>query len=173
MLAGMHVTTDISRLDLIRFNLYFLPRLKGNWVVFGVLALCIFVYALFDKRPSDGAGFFVAAVVSAIGALGGFVVGTLISLVTLLVGAGSKQGVLGQHHYQLTADGLHERTAVNEGLLKWAGVEAVGKARSFIYIRTTGHLFHIFPRKAFADKPAYDAFWLSAHGHWQAAGRPH
>lgn len=49
----MEIETDITRADLIKMNLYLLPREKSNRVTVAVLAAGIFIYLLISKQPSS------------------------------------------------------------------------------------------------------------------------
>lgn len=167
----MQVSTDIRRSDLIKFNLFFLPRAKENLIFIAVLAMGLFVYTLVTERPDSVGLLAVAAATSVIGGIGGLLGGFVVSLVYILLTSTEKNGVLGKHTYQITPEGLRESTSSNEGLQKWVGVQAVGKSAGFIFIRISGHLFHLIPRRAFGSQDEFESFWVGARDLWQTAAQ--
>lgn len=163
----MEIETDITRADLIKLNLFLLPREKSNRVTVAVLAAGIFIYLLISKQPNSLSSLGVAAGAAIGGGVAGLLAGFLISLLFITLTSNMKNGVLGRHTYRLTEEGLHESTAANEGLQKWHGIQTVGKSKSFIFLRINGYLFHLIPRRAFGTAQEFESFWAKARDYWK------
>ena len=165
----MEIETDITRVDLIKLSLLFLLREKSNLVVVGVFAAGVFIYLLFRTQPDEAGSVVSAAGVAIAAGFAGFVTMFLISLVFIVLTSSQENGVLGKHTYWLTEEGLHERTAANEGLQRWQGFQAVVKSNDFIILRINSYLVHVIPRRAFTSEQAFELFWSKASDYWQAA----
>lgn len=165
----MEIETDITRADLIKLNLYLLPREKSNRVTVAVLAAGIFIYLLISKQPSSLGSLGIAVGASIGGGIAGLLAGFIVSLLFVSFTSSAKSGVLGRHIYRLTEEGLHESTVANEGTQKWQGIQAVGKSRHFIFLRINGYLFHFIPRRAFGTEQQFESFWVKARDYWQLA----
>lgn len=168
----MQVSVDIRRSDLIKFNLFLLPRARGNLIFVAVLAIGMFIYTLVKVRPSGVADIAVAAVTSTLSGVGALLAGFAVSLAYILLTSSTINGVLGEHTYQITPEGLRESTSSNEGLQKWVGVHAVDKSSGFIFIRISGYLFHLIPRRAFGSQQEFESFFVSARNLWKKAAQP-
>lgn len=165
----MEVETDITRTDLIKLNLFLLPREKSNIVTGGVLSAGILIFLLISKQPDNLSSIGIAAGAAIGGGVAGLLAGFIISLFFILLASSAKSGVLGRHTYRLTEEGLHESTAANEGLQKWQGIQTVGKSKTLIFLRINGYLFHLIPRRAFGSAQEFELFWSKARDHWQHA----
>ena len=75
---------------------------------------------------------------------------------------GKKSGVLGKHDYTLTDLGLREVTDANESVQKWSGIQDVIMLPHYVLIKINGYLFHIVPRRAFANEEQFLAFYEKA-----------
>jgi hypothetical protein len=159
----MQVSTDIRRSDLIRFNLYLLPRTTANQIFVGLVAVGVFVYLLTTKRPASGdsISIAIAAVASLVAGVASLFAGFVISLLFILLTSTEKGGILGSHIYRLTPEGLHESTPVNVALQKWAAIQSVGKSPNFIFLRINSYLFHLIPRRSFDSQEEFESFWAN------------
>lgn len=165
----MRVTTNIRRSDIVKLNLYFLPRLAANWILVGALTLVAFAFLVLTHTPATGVSWLTMAGISVAAGVGGLLGGCLCSLLWVLAVAGERNGVLGRHVYALTKQGLHESTKANEGVQKWSGIQSVHKSAHCIYIRINGYLFHLIPRRSFRSAKQFEAFWQEAYGYWKRA----
>jgi hypothetical protein len=68
------------------------------------------------------------------------------------------RGFLGEHELEIQADGLVERTAVNESLHRWAGFHKIVTTNRYLYIYVTDTSVHIVPRRSFASEDELRAF---------------
>jgi hypothetical protein len=155
----MQVSTDIRRWDLLVFNLYMLPRIKHNWIVcaaFLLLTFCVLLIA--DHLTGNASNIPALVVISVLFTTVGLTVATLFCLAIGLLLAGEKSGNLGSHVISLRKDGLHESTAVNEGLHRWKGISSLLKSKDYLYVGINWYMFHIIPARAFASRGEFERF---------------
>ena len=165
----MEVTALITRLDLVRFNLWALFRLRANLVFMAVLVVGIFVYIAISKAPASPNSWAIAVVASLAGGVGGLLGGFVISLACILITSSEKAGVLGKHIYTISEQGFHEQTLSNETTQKWSGVQALNKSGQYILVRINSYLFHIIPKRAFSREEDFEDFWKRTNKYWKQA----
>jgi uncharacterized membrane protein len=166
----MRVIAEIRRSDLLRLNLHFLPRRKGNWIFVGAIAVAAVAWAIYSGAgPLTAKKLAIAIFSGLIGGLAGLLIATTINFLSILASSSLKTGVLGRHEFEIRSDGLFERTVANEQLSKWSGIAAVEDVNSFIYVKINGYLFHIIPRRSFATATEYDEFFTALRTGWQSA----
>lgn len=156
--SGNPIRVQLTRWDLVAFNLSVTPRLRVTWVVWTLIALVMTTVQL----AVGSADWVAAGIVSALGATVASLFGFAVSLVLVLVTANSANGVLGEHVYTFQADGLREQTSANDTVVKWGGASAMRRTGSFILISVAPALFYVLPRRHFASAAEYDAFWALA-----------
>jgi hypothetical protein len=156
------IRVNIHRRDLVSLSLWLIPRHLSNYVAWVVLSLVIAAFLMYRRgvpeTPRMAATLAFAAV---IGGLGGIVIGCLLSFAQILVASRKSNGVLGEHTYTLRDDGLHESTAANESLVKWAGLKDVRRTPSYIYVQVAPGLFHVLPRRDFRSPTEFEEFWAA------------
>lgn len=156
----MQVKLDVTRRDIVSFNVSKLFRLKSNLVVFAFLLL-IAIVASWRGAVSEGGD--VSWVVVALGALVGSVAGFaaifLCSMVFILLGSNTKSGVLGEHIYTIEERGLREQTEANDTLNFWPSILKIEKSRSAISVQINAWLFHLMPRRSFNNDVEFHAFF--------------
>ena len=160
-MVTLAVSTNLSRGDIVSAVLARMTRpvallkLWGLWTL-GVAALLAFVRGM----PQSAIDVLVLAISAAAGALFSVVasIGVLVLRVRRALGTGD--GVLGEHHYLLTDEGLQERTAVNETLSRWNGIRGAETVGKFVFVEMPSGGFHILPRRCF-DSPDHEATFLS------------
>jgi hypothetical protein len=155
----MKVTTDISRLDLLKFNLRFLSTASITYKIFGVATLSIISFIMWKEgvpqTPEKWGVLFVGAI---IGAFIGTLAYSLCCIVNILLLSKESNGVLGVHEYELREDGLFEKTMANETLNRW---EALGKlyvAGPNLLLQVSGYLYHVFPKRCFNSDEEFYSF---------------
>ncbi|SDT91333.1 YcxB family protein [Halopseudomonas salegens] len=168
----MQVTTNIRKMDLIRLNLLVLPRQRSTYI--GMLVLALFAFAVIcwmSGFPQTTVNWVAALVGSLAGGIVGTLVGVVFSIVSILLMSSVGNGILGEHVYTLSADGLHEQTVANEGLSKWSGIRQVEMAGQYLIFQISGYLFHIVPQRSFASRAGFEAFAAASIEHWEKAHR--
>lgn len=164
----MKVTVNINKLDLIWLNLVVLPRTKSTYI--GILSIAVLVFALMcwdHGFPDTGRKWAIMLVASLAGGLLGMVFGLLISIVVILFSASTTHGVLGEHEYTITQEGLFERTSANEGLNRWEGISLVLVSGEYLLLQISAYLFHVIPSRSFASKQQFDDYASVASTYWQ------
>lgn len=82
---------------------------------------------------------------------------------------GRNSALLGATRMELRSDALWRRTALTEGWVKWAGVEAIENTSDHLFIVIGVGAAYMVPRRAFIDQAAFEAFTVEARKLWQAA----
>jgi len=164
----LKVTVDIRRSDLFWLSLYLYPRLRSNWITLGVFTLCVAAFLFISKRPDTLTEIRFIVVASILGSIGGMLGMLAVSQALMLLGSKETNGILGEHHFELSPEGIRESTRANETLQRWLGVQSLIRSPSAIYVRVSAYQYHIVPRSGFDTDQAYDAFWQLANQYWAA-----
>jgi len=163
----MKVITEISRGDLVRFNLAILPRLKSTYFTMLFIAALAFMWIASDKgMPNTTIDWLGIIIGSVVGGIAGMLAGTLVSFVFILFSSSKTNGTLGHHEYEIGAEGLFEKTPVNESLSKWAGIHEIRVVGPYLVFRISSFLFHIIPKRSFATEQEFVAFIDAARNAW-------
>lgn len=166
----MRVTTDISKTDLVRFNLAILPRLRSTYVTILVISVFVFGYICWKNGiPQTQSNWIVITIGSVGGGVFGMLFGVICSIISILLMSSRHNGILGHHEYTLTDEGLHEKTSANEGVSKWAGVTKVKVTGPYLLFQIAGYLFHIVPARSFETKEQFSEFVSLSMEYWQNA----
>jgi hypothetical protein len=145
--------------DLLRFNLYHLPRTGTMQVILaGVILLHIWTYgpvvARMDEPVSMKVSVFVITLVLSIVFLG-----FLQFLFVLFSYRPSRnKGLLTEHVIRLADHGVVEETAFGSTSATWAGIPKVGQNRRYIFVYVQQHSAHIIPKKAFPSATDASSF---------------
>jgi len=163
----MKVITKISRGDLVRFNLAILPRLKSTYTTMLFIAALAFIWIASEKgMPNTKIDWIGIILVSIVGGIAGMLAGTLVSFVFILLSSSKSNGTLGHHEYEISAEGLFEKTPVNEGLSKWAGIQEIRVVGPYVVFRISSFLFHIIPKRSFSTEQEFIAFVEASRNAW-------
>ena len=155
----MKVRTNISRVDLVKFNLSVIPRMRSTYTTALVFAVLVAMYFLWrDGQPITRHEWIDLFIVSISGGVGAIIGGSIFSIVGIVLTADSKNGTLGEHFYELLDDGLFEKTEANESLSKWSGILEISENSQYLLIRISSYLFHIIPKSSFSTESEYLLF---------------
>ncbi len=166
----MKVTTSVSKMDLIRFNLAILPRLRSTYVTMLVIAILAFGFICWKSGiPQTTSNLIVVLLASFVGAIFGMLVGIVFSMISILLMSSTSNGILGEHEYTLLPEGLYEKTSANEGLNRWTGIYKVKVAGPYLLFQISGYLFHIVPARSFESKESFQEYVLSSMEYWRNA----
>jgi hypothetical protein len=83
-----------------------------------------------------------------------------------------QRGVLGEHHLELSPEGVRERTAFNDSLTSWAAIHEVERTEHAVHLTLGPASAHILPVRCFVSPQEADAFAAEARRHLDAARRP-
>lgn len=119
------------------------------WLIWtaAVWALLTFVRGF----PNSQTDLLVLTISAAGGALFSVFISLAFALLRVRRSIKTGDGILGDHDYEITEQGLSERTSVNETLANWSGIKGVKMAKNFVFIELVNGSFHIIPRSAFAS----------------------
>ncbi len=155
----MRIFVTIGKADIVRANILLLTRssssLKGL-VVF-IIGIGAFIY--FTRSSEHDLNLPILVVASLIGGIAAFLISCSISLLWILKNSTVEAGVTGEHLFEITDQGFHEKTSQNDSLQLWKGMWTPLRSRNLILVRINAYLFHVLPRRAFRDDAEYDAWW--------------
>jgi len=164
----MEVTTNINRLDLIKFNIAVLPRMRSTYITMLSIAALIFAFILWKHGIPNSLNNWFALILACIGGgVIGILAGVIISFIFILATSNENNGILGEHNYKITTEGLHEKTKANEGLSKWDGIQEVKVIGSYLLLRISGYLFHVIPKRSFLSDESFKMFAEASLAYWQ------
>jgi hypothetical protein len=81
----------------------------------------------------------------------------VVAVLEVLLVRSLRRGVVGEHRFRLSEDGLLEETNVNRTLHAWSSVGATRQILGALMLRA-GSGWHIFPRGTFSDAKARNEF---------------
>jgi len=152
------VVVHLRRRDLLRAQFQMIRRMR----IFKLLFIASLIAAAWRAWHSPGPVWLdaLAAVVTPL------LITTAAIIITyaivaprLLLRLRRARGVLGEHVFEITPDGLREATDAGETRVAWGNAEKMMRTRSYLLVRIHARGFFVFPRRAFADRAAYDDFW--------------
>ena len=148
----MNVTTNITRTDLIRMNLFLVPRVRTNWIVLIILFLICLVSLLFHvaQTETEPPEIMLLTAISAGVSLTFMLLALIICIAISIILASPKTG-LGEHKYKITPEGLQEDTIINSELSKWPSFDAVYKSNDLIILKKHWAALHLFPKRSFTS----------------------
>jgi hypothetical protein len=154
------VRVNISRSDLLKVNIGASAKHISTWIGLG-FSIAVFASLPLWQYGLDAVmhrwGVWLAIAFG--GGIGAWLVLMLLSFACLLLMTRRGDGILGEHIYTVTDNGLVESTVANETLLRWGTARWLSRSAYGIYIHVTGFVTHVIPRRAFESDAAYDAFW--------------
>lgn len=144
------VRTTLTKRDITRALLARLASPKAlikAWPLWTVAVGILLVFV--QGAPHSLIDLLVIVISASIGAL--ISVGASLALVLMRVQHKLKDGdgILGDHEYEITDEGLRERTSVNETLVRWKGIKSVVRLKRFAFIELVSGSFHIIPASSF------------------------
>ena len=152
--------------DVLRFNLYTIPRLRGTLVLNGFILLALLWAFLPLVRGLDASLVFKALLLASVL----LVVFAAITAVSLLFGILSfipklNKGVLTDHRVVLSESGVLEETPLNRTECGWKGIEKVVQTPRYILLYISQFGAHVIPKRAFPSPPSAQEFFEYAHEH--------
>jgi len=158
----MQINVNIKYKDLVLISILLFPRLRSNWILLGIFTICIFLFIYFQKVHYTSTDYIITLLASVIGSIVGILSTLFFNIIIMLLSINKRSGILGEHNYTITKEGLHEITTVNESTQKWSGVKSIKMINNYIYFHIYANLFHIIPGRFFTDKNHFKQFYNEA-----------
>ena len=162
----MVVQTKISRIDLLRMQLYLLFRISANFYFF-LLLWTLMAFSTWSALEEHGVvAYLLTVTIIAIGAFFGAIV---FCGILQLIFASEKHGFIGPHQFEIRPDGFSETTKGTTTVTNWAGVQRLFRFRSYLFLMISTFRVHIIPRRAFESEEAFQNFADSIESHMGGA----
>ena len=166
----MEVTTNLKKSDLILFNLAIMPKTRSTYTSIFLIAALVFLFIVWENGlPQSSIDWLAITAGSIGGGIAGMLAGIVISFSFILLSSTAKNGILGQHEYKITPEGLHEKTVANEGVSKLEGIQEIQTAGGYLVYRISGYLFHVIPYRSFLSDEARMEFENASMQYWNNA----
>jgi hypothetical protein len=165
---GVHsvkITYRLAIEDLIHFNLYHAQQSPSVKRVNRLTFLIIPIVMVVVMRPNS----MIVAVCTAAGAFGGALLFHSLCLrwitpwlIRRMLNEGTTKGITGEHELEISSDGVHERTSVNDRRDRWASVDRIVEDDCYIFICLQATMAHIIPKSSFATLDQASVFMNEA-----------
>ena len=166
----MKVHTNLSKLDLLRYNILVFPRIAVTYKSIAILSLLLLLFLCWSNGiPDSSRGWLVLVFSSVFGGMFGVLFGFVYCLVMILLTSKKKDGVLGEHEYSISEDGLYEKTLANEGTSNWNGVQKINVYGNYLLFQIPGNMFHILKRSDFDNTEHFEKFIALSKSYWGKA----
>jgi len=153
------ITYTPSKKDLLVFNIRGLYRNRSLrvFMLFGFLFILIIE---FTNPPKPAPPFLVNLIVSVLAAVAISILVVLVQLVFLFLSVRKSKfkNVLTEQTTTIAPDGLEAKSAMSEGLLKWAGIHKVDSTKTLLIIYTNETTARIIPKRFFSSPESALAF---------------
>lgn len=156
--------------DLVRFNVYHLPRMGVMQLLMaGLVAMHAWTFVpLVSELPDPPAAkafVFISTLIIMLACA------VLLQLLFILLSyrPSRNRAILTEHTLQVTETGLVEKTKFNESTFAWTGIPKVAQNRSYIFVYVQQNMAHIIPKRAFATPAEAEHFFQSARNRAAAA----
>lgn len=146
------VTTHLLKRDIAFAIMARLTRpaaLFKAWALWTIIVAALMLTA--RGLPQDALDVMIRLISATAGAIISVAIALCFSVMRAVSNVKTGDGILGEHRYEVRADGLYEKTPVNETLAAWSGIKGVTEAGGFAFIELRSGTFHIIPRHAFHD----------------------
>jgi hypothetical protein len=150
------VTYTNTLVDVLALNANHFFRNWPNRVALALCGLFILQVALDATADSPDLGYRVFGVIF-LEVVGLAIAVALMAAVTAAVAVfQNKTGILTEHTVTVDDEGVSEKTAVNEGLARWAAVTRIAWTGWHIFVYVGPNAAHMIPRRAFDSESEYD-----------------
>ncbi|MEL7024158.1 MAG: YcxB family protein [Pseudomonadota bacterium] len=166
----LRVETDLTRKDLVRFNLSKLFRHRSNLNLFLMIFVVIFFMTALEALGSEGdTNWLKLIALVGLASAGGFAVAYLIGLLFVVFSASAATGTLGRHVLIIEDDGFREQTEANDSLHYWRAIRKIDKSSYAITVQVNSYLFHVIPQREFESASDFETFYAELMRRFEAA----
>lgn len=152
----MQLTTNVRRRDFLVFRLS--THVCPGFFFWLNIAVAVLVTWMFYPGPPFSVPMLVGASVLCLSVWLFLVAFSMvIAVLEVLLIPSLRRGIVGEHRFQLTEEGLLEETSVNRTLHAWSSVDGTRQILGALMLRA-GPGWHIFPRTTFCRRQARQEF---------------
>jgi len=179
----MEIIVDITRDDYWHFNKLFMRRhmvTKPQLLFFAILiGIVLFLAAVLSLLRGDF-GWILEVAESWTGSVLHILFMILGLCILLLVFVllltkrfvkkvpSDKSGTLGEHQIRIAEDGIHEKTAVSEGMHKWSAVTDILQDNDYLFLFVDRMQAHIIPKRSFTRPNDAEEFFKKSMALWKS-----
>ena len=155
----MRVTTDISRMDILKFNVRFMVTTSYMYKYFSIVVAIVLAFVFWKSGlPNTQEKWIISIIGAILTGLAATAIYFLFCIGSILLRSNISNGILGIHEYELKDEGLFEKTTANETLNRWEGLGKVTVAGPYLLLQVSGFLYHIFPKRCFKTEENFNSF---------------
>jgi hypothetical protein len=167
---NMKISVDIQKSDIVKLNIWLALKNKGTYSLIALVFAALWAYAIFKHGiPQTTEKWVVTFLIALISGLAAAILGLTTNLLQILLSSSVANGVLGLHEYEISEDGLYEKTAANEAKTMWKGVTDIRKLRHYMLIQIAPGLFHVIPNSSFESEEEFNNFYTASRKFWKDA----
>ncbi|MEO0366606.1 MAG: YcxB family protein [Pseudomonadota bacterium] len=166
----LRIETDLTRKDLVRFNLSRMFRHRSSlnlFLIIFIVALSMTVLEALGGEAEVNWPKLLAAVV--IVSVCGFLAAYAFGMLRVVLSASSATGTLGRHVLIIEDDGFREQTDANDSLHYWRAIRKIDKSSYAITVQVNSYLFHVIPQREFESAPDFETFYAELMRRYEAA----
>jgi hypothetical protein len=154
--------------DMIKFNLFHLPRMRVqqvSWLI-TIVAIAALLWTIIDSVEILFIAKIIFLVIAESIILAFLAAITFLTIIFAYI-PGKNKGILTEHHLKILDTGLVEETSMNTTSHSWAGIVDICQNRDYIFIYVTQHAAHVIPKKAFKSRDEATNFFQYACQLWK------
>lgn len=155
----MKAAGELRLADIAAINARNYVANRSRYVMSLVVAAAYGVFLVNDVGvPRDERQWFILTA-------GALLFGIFCFFIFLMVAVGSavslakgQKGILGPHTFQITPEGVRDRTAFTDTLTRWPAVAQITRRGAYLAFWISPYTAHVIPRHIFAGEEAFAAF---------------
>lgn len=163
----MRVKADITREDYWNFNKYAIfnvPYVRTTFILSAlILPIVVLVIELLKNLSPS-----VIVVSMPVSTAAGFLLMIYITKKQAMGLPDKKEGLIGEHIFEIGKSGFKEITSVSRGSVSWNGVKSIMENEEYIFIFKDKMMGHIIPKRAFSSPEEAKEFYNKAISLWEA-----
>ena len=166
----MKVDVTVGRLDLVRFNISTLFKIRANWVMFLLAWAFVFVIVVANTE-GDFLGLNIGYLIltTLLMSVCWFIVFYMLLMLWTIIVIGRKSGWIGPKTFSIEDAGLRESTESGETLQKWSSIKNIMISGRMMLIQRNQIEFFLIPEKGFDDQSQFEPFSALVMERWKAA----
>lgn len=171
----MKVTMNLRYPDMYRFNIELAahPRMwRGHAFDVAALLLVVIAYSYFSRSPETTVEWIFVLIYACVLAVVAKVFASVVIIPALSAIAALNSRALGCHEFELTENGIVERTDKGTLLTHWDHVLSIDELPRYFAIGIEKSTYLVVPRKAFDSPAEANRFFMTCKERWRLSGLP-